>query len=73
MAVVTTWTVHHRCGHDQDHDLSKKPPSLCGTRRKGQLEASGSRKNNSNSKISKGVVKCHLTHCDKNLIMRTTN
>ena len=27
MAVATTWTVHHRCGHDQDHDLSKKPPS----------------------------------------------
>ena len=27
MAVATTWAVHHRCGHDQDHDLSKKPPS----------------------------------------------
>src|ERR1017187_5675474 len=27
MAVAITWTVHHRCGHDQDHDLSKKPPS----------------------------------------------
>jgi hypothetical protein len=41
MAVATTWTVHHRCGHDQDHDPSKKPPSLCGTRRKGQLETNG--------------------------------
>lgn len=27
MAVKTTWTVTHVCGHSQDHDLSDKRPS----------------------------------------------
>ena len=27
MAIRTTWTVTHACGHDQDHDLSNKRPS----------------------------------------------
>jgi len=27
MAIRTTWTVGHACGHDQDHDLSNKRPS----------------------------------------------
>ena len=27
MAVKTTWTVTHSCGHSQDHDLSDKRPS----------------------------------------------
>lgn len=27
MAITTTWTVAHACGHDQDHDLSNKRPS----------------------------------------------
>ena len=27
MAIRTTWTVTHACGHDQDHDLFDKRPS----------------------------------------------
>src|SRR5262249_5128827 len=27
MAVKTTWTVRHSCGHEQHHDLSDKRPS----------------------------------------------
>lgn len=27
MAIKTTWTVEHACGHEQDHDLSDKRPS----------------------------------------------
>jgi hypothetical protein len=59
-------------GRGQDHDLSKKPPCLCRTDRKGLFAARGSCQNQSNGNISKGVLKCHLEHCDKNPVMRTT-